>query len=152
MKNILISACLLGEPCRYDGKTKNKIDLSKFEGKYNFIPICPECMGGLPTPRIPGERVGERVLMTDGTDVTDNFKKGAEAAYAKALAFDAKIAVLKERSPSCGSGEIYDGSFTKTLINGDGVAAEHLKAHGIFVLGESKISELEKNVDKLYLK
>ncbi len=148
MQNILISACLLGIPCRYDGKCKNKIDLSLFEEVYNFIPICPEVDGGLPTPRTPSERVGNRVFMQDGTDVTENFISGAEAAYKKALEFDCKTALLKERSPSCGCGEIYDGSFTKTLMRGNGVAAEYLLERGISVIGENKIYELEKGIDK----
>ncbi len=142
MKNILISACLLGIPCRYDGKSKNTIDLSKYEGKYNFIPVCPEVMGGLPTPRTPSERVGDRVIMRDGTDVTENFIKGAEAAYEKAVREGVDIAILKERSPSCGNGEIYDGSFSGRLCKGDGVCAEYLKKRGILVLGENNLDEL----------
>ena len=150
MKSILISACLLGMPCRYDGKCKKSIDLTGLRNKYSFVPVCPEIYGGLPTPRTPSERVGESVIMADGTNVTENFVRGAEAAYELALQFDCRVAVLKERSPSCGCGEIYDGSFTKAMKAGDGVTAEYLKAKGIEILGESRISELDKIVDKMY--
>ncbi len=148
MKAVLISACLLGTACRYDGKSKGLFDMGELSRKYRVIPICPECDGGLPVPRNPSERVGERVLMCDGTDVTDNYMKGAERAYELAVLYGAEVAVLKERSPSCGSGEIYDGSFSRTLTEGDGVTAEYLKARGITVIGETGISELEKILDK----
>lgn len=144
MENILISACLLGIPCRYDGKEGKTLDISMLSERYNLIPVCPEIYGGLPTPRIPSERVGDRVLMKDGNDVTLNYRRGAEAALALALKFGCKIAILKERSPSCGNGMIYDGSFSKTLIPGDGVTSEYLKKHGITVVGESEALNLIK--------
>lgn len=142
MENILISACLLGLNCRYDGKPGKEIDLSILKKKYNLIPVCPEIYGGLSTPRNPSEKRGERVIMCDGTDVTENYKRGAEAAYRLCKELNCKIAVLKERSPSCGSGEIYDGSFSDRLTAGDGVSAEYLKARGISVFGESEIYKL----------
>ena len=145
MENLLISACLLGVPCRYDGKEGKKVDLSLLKGKYNLIPVCPEVCGGLPTPRTPSERVGEKVLMKDGSDVTENYLRGAEIAYSLCKQYNCKIAILKERSPSCGSGEIYDGTFTKTLKKGDGITAEYLKARGIKVFGESGINLLLTN-------
>lgn len=145
MKNILISACLLGIPCRYDGKEGKTADLSLLKKKYNLVPVCPEIYGGLPTPRTPSERVGEKVLMKDGTDVTENYLRGAVAAYSLCKEFNCEIAILKERSPSCGSGEIYDGTFTKTLKKGDGVTAEYLKERGIKVFGESDINSLLTN-------
>ena len=143
-EKLLISACLLGVGCRYDGGRVKKVDVAPLAERFELIPVCPEIMGGLPTPRVPSERIGDRVLMKDGSDVTENFLRGAEDAYLIAQSLDAKIALLKERSPSCGSGMIYDGSFSGNLTYGDGVAAEYLKAHGIDVYGESEIDELLK--------
>lgn len=145
MDNILISSCLLGIPCRYDGKEGERADITELKEKYNLIPICPEIYGGLPTPRVPSERVGNRVLMRDGSDVTENYKRGAMTALKLCKEFNCKIAVLKERSPSCGSGEIYDGTFSKKITNGDGVTAEILKKNGISVIGETKIKILLTN-------
>ena len=142
MENLLISACLLGVACRYDGKSVRGVDADALRKKYNLIPICPEIYGGLPTPRTPSERQGEKTMMKDGTDVTANYQKGAEIAYQLCLEFDCKKALLKERSPSCGSGKIYDGSFSGTLTDGDGVTSELLKKHGIAVFGESDIEKL----------
>ena len=144
MKNILISACLLGIPCRYDGKTVKSETIALLAEKYNLIPVCPEIYGGLPTPRIPSERVGDKTLMRDGTDVTENYKRGAECALMLCKIYGCDIAVLKERSPSCGSGKIYDGSFSGTLTDGDGVTAEYLKKNGITVIGDEHIDELIK--------
>ena len=141
-KNLLISACLLGIPCRYDGKSVKKLNLEGLTEKYNLIPICPEIYGGLSTPRIPSERVGELVLMKDGTDVTENYLRGAEASLTIALANGCSVALLKERSPSCGKGKIYDGTFSGTLTDGDGVATELLSSKGISVFGESEIDDL----------
>ena len=140
MENILISACLLGLPCRYDGKC-GKTDLSYLKEKYNLIPVCPEIYGGLPTPRIPSERVGDKVLMQDKTDVTDNFLRGAIATYEICLKFNCKTALLKERSPSCASKKIYDGTFTGRLTDGEGVTAEYLRARGIRVISEEDIKD-----------
>ena len=143
-KAILVSACLLGEPCRFDGKSKPCHKVAELEAFYRFIPICPECMGGMETPRCPSERCGDRVINRLGEDVTAYFVRGAERALALAQENGCRMAILKERSPSCGCGEIYDGTFTGTLINGNGVAAELLLKHGICVLGESQISTLKK--------
>ena len=145
MKNLLISACLFGVPCRYDGASKAKIDaktLEKLKEKYNLIPVCPEIYGGLPTPRVGSERVGECVLMKDGTDVTENFKRGAYVTLEFARIFDCDTAILKKKSPSCGKGLIYDGSFTGTLVEGGGVCAELLSKNGILVLGEDEIGKI----------
>lgn len=145
-EKLLISACLCGEECRYDGKS-NKLDcklLSAIKEKYEIIPMCPEVLGELPTPRVPSERVGDRVIMKDGTDVTSNFMHGAKTACQIAAENGAKLALLKERSPSCGCGKIYDGSFTGRLIFGKGVTAEALSALGIKILGESEAEQLIK--------
>ena len=142
MENILVSACLLGIGCRYDGKHKADQSVIELSKKYNLIPVCPEIYGGLPTPRVPSERVGDRVMMKDGTDVSANYRRGAEEALELCRIYNIKTAILKERSPSCGKGAIYDGSFTGTLTDRDGVTAELLIANGIRVLGESEINIL----------
>ena len=142
MENILVSACLLGIGCRYDGKHKANDEVLKLREKYNLIPFCPEIFGGLPTPRIPSERIGDRVMMKDGTDVTENYKRGASEALELCRIYGVRTAILKERSPSCGKGEIYDGSFTGALTERDGVTAELLINNGVRVLGESEINIL----------
>lgn len=143
MKNILVSACLLGIACRYDGKSKpNEAVLRLLENnsdEIRLIPICPEQLGGLPTPRVPSEKAGEKVINRVGIDVTVQYQKGAKEALKLAKLYHCESAILKERSPSCGRGEIYDGSFTKTLISGDGTTAELLKQNGIRVIGESEV-------------
>ena len=138
---ILISRCLLGEPCRYDGKSIPCEDAIKLKEKYEFVPVCPEVLGGLKTPRCPAERVGDKVLTKEGKDVTKEYTHGAELALEIATENGCTIAVLKEKSPSCGCGEIYDGTFSKALTDGDGVTAGLLKKNGIKVIGESKIKE-----------
>lgn len=142
MKAILISACLLGVACRYDGLSK-PLDteiIEKLRKEYHLIPICPEIMGGLPTPRIPAEiSQGGKVLRRDSEDVTENYLRGAKEALRLAEIFHCETAVLKERSPSCGAGKIYDGSFTKTLTEGNGIAADLLQKNGIQIIGESEI-------------
>ena len=107
-----------------------------------MVPVCPECSGGLPIPRSPSERVGEKVLSKTGADVTAAFQRGAAEALAAAQREGVRRAVLKERSPSCGCGSIYDGTFTGTVAPGSGVAAELLLADGIEIFGESRIGEL----------
>lgn len=139
---ILISACLLGVRCRYDGGSKPQEPILRLMEKYTLIPVCPEQLGGLPTPRLPSERIGAQVVMKDGTDVTAAYRRGAEEALRLARLFGCRRAVLKERSPSCGSGAVYDGTFTGTVIPGDGVTAQLLKANGIQVVGESLAEEL----------
>lgn len=142
MENILVSACLLGVACRYDGKRKPNEAVIALKEKYNLIPVCPEIMGGLPTPRLPSEIRGETVIMENGEDVTDKYSRGAEETLRLARLFGCGKAVLKEKSPSCGSGRIYDGTFSKTLTEGNGVTAGMLLANGIRVAGETKIDAL----------
>ena len=139
MENVLISACLLGFACKYCGGS-NKLteqQLAALGECFRLIPVCPETAGGLPTPRDPSERLGDKVVSNQGRDVTAQYQKGAETALWLARRYDCKAALLKENSPSCGSGQIYDGSFTGKLIPGDGVAAEELKKEGLIVFGES---------------
>mgnify|MGYP002618031408 CR=1 FL=1 len=108
----------------------------------SLVPVCPEVFGGLPTPRMPAERQGERVRALDGRDVTENYRRGAEEALRLARLLGARTALLKERSPSCGCGAIYDGSFTGALVPGRGVAAALLQESGIEVFGESGLDAL----------
>ena len=146
MKTLLISRCLLGEPCRYDGKSRPLAaeTLQALRARYDLIPVCPEVLGGLPTPRTPSERQGDRVVMKTGADVTEEYRRGAAAALQAAQENQVCAAVLKERSPSCGKGKIYDGSFTGTLKEGNGVTAELLMENGIPVYGESEIETVRK--------
>ena len=141
MKNILVSACLLGKPCRYDGKSKPCERVIALSKTYNLIPICPEVMGGLPTPRTPSEICGERVLMKDGRNVTENYNSGARKALEIARENACTVAILKEKSPSCGRGLIHNGLFDGGLVEGDGITTQLLKQNGICVLGESEITE-----------
>ena len=141
-QTVLVSACLLGVCCQYDGESKPNENVIKLREKYTLIPICPEEDGGLPTPRTPSERIGDKVLMRDGKDVTENYRRGAEYALERARTFGCTAAVLKARSPSCGKGKIYDGSFTGTLTDGDGVAAELLMKNGITVYTEDEAEKL----------
>ena len=145
---ILVSACLLGVACRYDGKSKPHPDVLALQGRHQLIPVCGEIFGGLSTPRTPAERVGDRVLTRDGRDVTAEYIRGAEEVLALARRMDCRVALLKERSPSCGSGEIYDGSFSRILIPGDGVAAELLRKQGITVFGESRLDALAEYLNR----
>ena len=141
---ILISACLLGARCRYDGASKEHPEVLKLAERHTLVPVCPEQLGGLPTPRTPSERQGEFVRTREGVDVTEAYRRGAEEALRLCRTLGCEAAVLKERSPSCGCGEIYDGTFTGTLTAGDGVTAELLKSCGIPVYGESQIDDLLK--------
>ena len=146
MKALLISRCLLGDACRYDGKSRplEAETLQALRERYKLIPVCPEVLGGLPTPRTPSERQGSRVVMKTGADVTAEYRRGAEAALQIAREHDVCAALLKERSPSCGRGEIYDGTFTGTLKEGNGVTAGTLLNAGFTVYGESEIEMLCK--------
>ncbi len=141
---LLISACLLGCRCRYDGASKPPPLAAAREQRHELVPVCPEQMGGLATPRPPAERRGGAVVTASGADVTAQYRRGAEEALGLCRLFGCEAAVLKERSPSCGRGRIYDGTFTGTLADGDGVTAELLAARGIPVYGESQIPELLK--------
>ncbi len=141
MEKVLVSACLLGEACKYSGGSnydQRVVDWLRKTGA-EAVPICPEVMGGLPTPRMPSEIDGGRVVTKDGRDVTESFQKGAEAALRAALKNQCSLAILKERSPSCGCGSVYDGTFTGTVVKGDGMTARLLLQAGIKVLGETSL-------------
>ena len=143
---LLISRCLCGEPCRYDGIAKwlPAEVTAALAARFELIPVCPECVGGLPTPRPSAERQGDRVVNTAGVDVTAQYKAGAEAALVLCREHGCTRALLKANSPSCGRGRIYDGTFTRTLTRGNGVTAERLLDHGIAVYTEEEIAELMK--------
>ena len=141
-EKLLISACLLGRNCKYNGGNNYHPLTEKLRERYDLVPVCPECFGGLPIPHAPSERVGDRVLSRSGADVTAAFQKGAEKTVEAARKAGARKAVLKERSPSCGFGAIYDGTFTGTVVPGDGVAAQALAAEGVAIWGESRMEEL----------
>lgn len=141
---ILISACLLGTRCRYDGASKGQPLVKALAERHTLVPVCPEQLGGLPTPRPPAERQGGTVRTRSGIDVTDQYRRGAEETLRLCRLLGCEAAVLKERSPSCGRGQIYDGTFSGTLTAGDGVTAELLTANGIPVYGESQIETLLK--------
>ena len=138
---ILVSHCLLGEPCRYDGASRlDRQVLELHKAGHTLIPVCPEVLGGLDTPRAPAELQPDgRVVNEDGEDVTAAYRAGAEAALRIAREQGCTLAVLKARSPSCGSGEIYDGSFTRTLKGGWGVAARLLLEAGVTVMDEENL-------------
>ena len=142
MEKMLVSACLLGVSCRYDGKSKGDDRVKALMDKYDLIPVCPEIMGGMPTPRVPSEIKNGRVYGEDGNDVTEYFKKGAEEVLSLAKLYGCKKALLKENSPSCGYGRVYDGSFSKKLIEGNGIAADLLFENGIEIFSEESINRL----------
>lgn len=140
-KPILCSACLLGIKCPYDGKIHSKESVLKLIGKENLIPICPEQLGGLTTPRIEAEiqNGSDKVINKKGENVTKQFKKGAEETLKIAKLLNIKKAILKQRSPSCGSGQIYDGTFSGKVISGDGFTTRLLKENGIEVISEEEL-------------
>lgn len=141
---LLVSACLLGCRCRYDGASREHPLAKELAEHHTLVPVCPEQLGGLSTPRPPAERRGGLVVTRDGTDVTEQYRRGAEEALRLCRGLGCEAAVLKERSPSCGCGEIYDGTFSGTFAAGDGVTAELLSAVGVPVYGESRMEELLK--------
>ncbi|MGI5058923.1 DUF523 domain-containing protein [Treponema pectinovorum] len=148
--NILVSACLLGFDVRYDGTNnahlipKEKIErLKKMVG---IIPICPECFGGLECPRIPCEIKDKKVVDQEGNDKTDFFVRGAMQALKAAKMFNCPYALFKEKSPSCGFGKIYDGSFSHSLKDGSGITAALLAENGLKIFGESQIDFLIEKI------
>ena len=139
---VMVSQCLLGMKCRYDGNSVPKEAICREACERGWIPVCPEILGGLCTPRSPAERVEDRVMNRDGDDVTAQFMRGAQEALKLAKLYGVKYAMLKEKSPSCGSGIIYDGTFSGCLTEGFGVTAELFEREGIKVFGESRLEEL----------
>lgn len=147
-RKILCSACLLGVNCRYNGQTKpNEKVIALFKEEV-LIPVCPEQLGGLPTPRTPAETTGDgslvlngkaKVMSKTGVDVTESFTKGAKEVLKLAKLFDISEAILKQRSPSCGCGKIPDGTFSNVFVRGDGVLAALLKQNGLKIISEEDL-------------
>lgn len=135
----LCSACLLGIKCKYDGTGNRNEKVLKLGKKEILIPVCPEQFGGLPTPREPSEQRGKKVVTKSGKDVTKNFKRGAKEVLKLAKLLGIKKAILKQRSPSCGVGQIYDGTFSKRIIKGDGITTTLLKKNGIKAISEEDL-------------
>jgi uncharacterized protein YbbK (DUF523 family) len=141
-EKILVSACFLHEGYKYDGKANINPKVKSLEEKYEFIIICPEVFGELGTPRLPSEKKGDKVINSLGIDVTKEFNKGALMALDLAKEHGCSKAILKAKSPSCGKGIIYDGTFTHTKTKGNGVACELLLKHGIEVFTEEELDLL----------
>ncbi len=134
---IVVSACLLGVRCNHRGAASPSEAVMKLRDTHRVVGICPETAGGLPTPRPAAELQPDgRVVTADGVDVTDAYERGASAAVALARAIGAERAILKARSPSCGCAQIYDGTFTRTLHDGEGVTARALREAGLAVTSE----------------
>lgn len=150
--NVLISSCFM-LPTRYDGAAQNKpemvaiIDLLKCN-QVNIIPVCPEQLGGLPTPRTPAEISGDQVVTKDGILVTEQFERGAKLTLEMVLALGIDFAILKQGSPSCGSQQIYDGTHSGVKIPGQGITASLLIANGIKVYSENDIELIKERIWK----
>jgi uncharacterized protein YbbK (DUF523 family) len=142
--NLIISSCLCGNNTKYNGGNNliDKLDLLK--EKFNLITICPEVFGGLTTPRNPSEIIGDKVFSNKGLDVTDNFHNGAKMAVDILKKYNAKYALLKEGSPSCGVHKVYDGTFSGVKISGSGITTQMFKKLGIIVFSENEVEELLK--------
>lgn len=136
---IAVSACLLGDNCKYNGGNNYSEKVAQFLKGHNVIPVCPEVMGGLPTPREPSEIVNGTVMHKDGSSVDEEFRKGADLALKKVLEAGAELVILQSRSPSCGVQTVYDGTFTGKIISGQGVFAKLLIKNNIKVLDVSEI-------------
>ena len=139
---IIVSACLLGENCKYNGGSNKCDDIIALAEKFEIIPVCPECFGGLPIPRVPSEIKDGRVYSKTGEDLTEAFLSGAEQTLYIAKEANAPCAVLKENSPSCGFGKIYDGTFSGNKIDGNGITAQLLYDNEIQIFGESQVKRL----------
>lgn len=138
MSAVIVSACLLGEACKWCGGSNRDERVIALCAGRDVIPVCPEVAGGLPVPRLPSEIRGGTVVNREGESVDETFRTGAARCLAACEGRGAACAVLKARSPSCGVGEIYDGTFSGTLTAGDGVFAALLKERGIPVLTENE--------------
>lgn len=141
MKKVLVSGCLVGDRVRYNGADK-RVDsdvLERWQREGRLVRFCPEVAGGLGVPRPPAERQGARIVTAQGVDVTREFERGAQLAVDLVRAQGITVAVLKENSPSCGSSQVNDGTFTGTRIGGAGLTTEHLRAAGVTVFSEAQL-------------
>jgi uncharacterized protein YbbK (DUF523 family) len=145
-EKVLVSACLIGENCRYDGKNQSVPEVLALTEFYDLIPICPEVSGGMKIPRFPSEIQGEKVINKEGKDVTDFYEAGAYWAASICQIYHIRLAILKEDSPSCGAHEIHDGSFTDKKIPGKGITARRLEKIGVKVMDEKEAKELLKTL------
>ena len=141
-EKLLVSACLLGINCKYSGGNNRLPEAEALAARFELVPVCPEQLGGLPTPRPCAERVGDRVLTRTGAVVTAAFRLGAERTAEIARSSGVRRALLQERSPSCGCGTVYDGTFSGTLTAGRGVTAALLEKNGVEVYESTRISAL----------
>ncbi|AIS52741.1 hypothetical protein TKV_c15770 [Thermoanaerobacter kivui] len=141
----LVSACLAGINCKYDGGNNLKEEIKKLVGEGKAILVCPEQLGGLPTPRLPSEIRGDKVFDIEGKEVTENFYRGAYETLKIAKMYGITQAIFKAKSPSCGCGKIYDGTFSGNLIEGDGITTRVLRKHGISVMTEHDFYKMIKN-------
>ena len=139
---VVVSACLLGENCKYSGGNNYQKELADLLAGHQVIPVCPEVTGGLPTPRPPSEIVDGRVINRAGVSVDAEFRRGAEISLAEAGRQHADLAILKANSPSCGSRQIYDGTFSGRLVEGSGIFAGMMMESGYPVLDETQIEEI----------
>ena len=146
---IMVSACLLGENCKYSGGNNRNEKVLSFMAGHEVIPVCPEVMGGLPTPRVPAEIVNGTVISREGVNVDREYRLGAQKALEIAGEKQIDLAILQSRSPSCGVKEIYDGTFTDTKIPGQGLAVEMLRDAGFQVFGEEDIEEAATYLETL---
>ena len=148
----IVSSCLLGENVKYNGGNNYTEAVVEFLRDKEIIPVCPETVGGLPVPRFPCERLGDRIVNTQGEDLTEAFHDGARRCLENILERfelkDIEGAILKARSPSCGSEVIYDGTFKGVRVPGDGVFSELLKAKGIRVMTETDFEDSDGASDK----
>lgn len=144
---VAISACLLGAPVRYDGGSKPAAEVQRLAERVNVVRVCPETASGLPVPRPPAEQVGGRVLLADGRDVTEEFALGAERCAGLVSRPPVSLAVLKAKSPSCGVGLVYDGTYSGRLVAGQGVFAERLEREGICVVTEETVRACRPSVE-----
>lgn len=138
---IAVSACLLGHDCKYNGGNNHSRKVLDYIEGHEVIPVCPEVTGGLPVPRTPVELQDGRAINQNGEDVTEFFRRGIEKTLEKLVGQDIDLAILQPRSPSCGCKQIYDGTFTKTLIEGKGMFAQALADAGIPLMDGNEVPE-----------
>lgn len=137
-----VSSCLLGVNCKYNGKSNYNEQIVALQNKYDLIPICPEVLGGLSIPRVPAEIRNNKVINENNIDVTKNYQEGAKKALTILKENDVKIVIMKSKSPSCGYQKIYDGSFSHTLKEGNGIATDLFLKNGITILTENNFKDL----------
>ncbi|MBQ7241100.1 MAG: DUF523 domain-containing protein [Bacilli bacterium] len=146
MKRVLVSACLLGLKVRFDGLSKENKEILDLINNFEFIPVCPEIMGGLSTPRVPSETRDGKVFNKDGVDVTENYLRGAKETLRLCKIYNCDTVVLKSKSPSCGKGLVYDGTFSGNLVSGNGITTDYLLKNGIKVYSEDEFINKFKNI------